>query len=201
MKRVYDLSLKYMRNYKYFSRLTEEDEEQLKSVGISPNTLPDCVYSIDCICGNKLRHGIGVRNVKGGVEFINFDNMQDATTIKNCGISIIPASSDKSEDCCVFFSLRDYLVYNTLSLSCDTRLPTDCDALLLSSSCNIIDLIVESEDYERVYTFLPNDDLGTIISKTMKQRNPMNVINYEFIYEPYKTLTEYAKIVSLNQNK
>ena len=54
MKRVYDLSLKYMRNYKYFSRLTEEDEEQLKSVGISPDTLPDCVYSIDSICGNKL---------------------------------------------------------------------------------------------------------------------------------------------------
>ena len=90
MNKFRDLPLKYVKNYEYYGSLSNEDKDMLSSACIISDTLSDTVYSIDCVCFNKKRHGVGILNVNGGVEFINFNNMDTSTTLRAYGISVVP---------------------------------------------------------------------------------------------------------------
>ena len=201
MKKTSNLMLKHARKFECFSSLSEEDKKMLASVGISTSALPDCVYSIDCSGLNRIRHGVGLRNVNGGVEFINFYDMDDAVTIRAPGISIVPAANRTiSENCCVFYSVVDYMAYATLLQRGTEWLPQNCDSIILGSCKNIIALVVESEDYFKIYTFFPNTEIGGILRMTFAHRNPDNVVNCEHMYEQYKSLMAYNRHLSTNKN-
>lgn len=194
MNKSNNLPLKYVRYYDCYSRLTDADREMLSSVHIQSDTLSDIVYSIDCMYFNRIRHGVGIRNVNGGVEFINFDYMESPRTLRTSGISVVPYNNSKhSRNCCLFYSLVDYMAYKTLKTYPDITLPDGCDCLILSQCRNIIALVVESEDYDKIYTFFPNTELGGILARTFSHRNPLCVENREWQYTKYENMMEYLK--------
>lgn len=69
--------LQYSSEYICFSAISESDKEKLLEEGYLASFFPSCVYAIDCKIFNHPHHGIGIRNINGGVEFLNFNNMKD----------------------------------------------------------------------------------------------------------------------------
>lgn len=66
--------LQYSSEYICFSAISESDKEKLLEKGYLASFFPSCVYAIDCKIFNHPHHGIGIRNINGGVEFLNFNN-------------------------------------------------------------------------------------------------------------------------------
>lgn len=196
MNKFRDLPLKYVKNYEYYGSLSNEDKDMLSSACIISDTLSDTVYSIDCVCFNKKRHGVGILNVNGGVEFINFNNMDTSTTLRAYGISVVPNNvGQQSKSCCLFQTIVDYMAYKTLLHYNINGMPKGCDSIILNQCSNIVALVVESEDYDTIYTFFQNTELGVILARTLSSRNPMNVENREYLYQHHESLMSYLREV------
>lgn len=84
-----------------FESLTVKDQEKLQEFGINPSSIPEEVYSIDCSSLNRVWHGIGMRNVHGGVEFISLTEMKRPTTIHRKGITLQPSKKGSVASCCL----------------------------------------------------------------------------------------------------
>lgn len=115
-----------------FESLTVKDQEKLQEFGINPSSIPEEVYSIDCSSLNRVWHGIGMRNVHGGVEFISLTEMKRPTTIHRKGITLQPSKKGSVASCCLFSNFMDYLAY--LSLSRTARLHSPRNAIASSST-------------------------------------------------------------------
>ena len=139
-----------------FESLTVKDQEKLQEFGINPSSIPEEVYSIDCSSLNRVWHGIGMRNVHGGVEFISLTEMKRPTTIHRKGITLQPSKKGSVASCCLFSNFMDYLAYLSLSKDGKIALPKECDCIILNHNFNLSHFLVESEEYEEVNLFLPN---------------------------------------------
>ena len=194
MNNLENMLLRYTRKFNYFRELSGDDKEMLSSVGIDASALSERIYSIECLCFNKVRHGIGTVNINGGIEFINLRNMKCPVTLRRYGITVIPAFRKRqSVNCCLFYSIVDYMAFMTLQQCCSVELPKDCDSIILNSPNNIISMIVESEDYNKSYAFFHNDNIGNTLVKTLEHRNPGNVVNCGHIYKSFKSLMDFHR--------
>ena len=55
---------------------------------------------------------------------------------------------------------------------------------------------VDSDDFDEVYLFFPNTDLGKTISKTLQQRNQKKTKNCDVLYKGHRNLMEFVKELS-----
>ena len=101
----------------------------------------------------------------------------------------------QSKNCCLFQTIVDYMAYKTLLHYNINGMPKGCDSIILNQCSNIVALVVESEDYDTIYTFFQNTELGVILARTLSQRNPMNVENREYLYQHHESLMSYLREV------
>ena len=174
-----------------FESLTVKDQEKLQEFGINPSSIPEEVYSIDCSSLNRVWHGIGMRNVHGGVEFISLTEMKRPKTIHRKGITLQPSKKDSVASCCLFSNFMDYLAYLSLSKDGKIALPKECDCIILNHHFNLSHFLVESEEYEEVNLFLPNSSAGKVLTKTIMGRNPA-AVDWSGSYIHFQSLRSYA---------
>lgn len=174
-----------------FESLTVKDQEKLQEFGINPSSIPEEVYSIDCSSLNRVWHGIGIRNVHGGVEFISLTEMKRPTTIHRKGITLQPSKNGSVASCCLFSNFMDYLAYLSLSKDGKIALPKECDCIILNHHFNLSHFLVESEEYEEVNLFLPNSSAGKVLTRTIMDRNPA-AVDWSGSYIHFQSLRSYA---------
>lgn len=174
-----------------FESLTVKDQEKLQEFGINPSSIPEEVYSIDCSSLNRVWHGIGMRNVHGGVEFISLTEMKRPTTIHRKGITLQPSKKVSVASCCLFSNFMDYLAYLSLSKDGKIALPKECDCIILNHHFNLSHFLVESEEYEEVNLFLPNSSAGKVLTRTIMDRNPA-AVDWSGSYIHFQSLRSYA---------
>lgn len=174
-----------------FESLTVKDQEKLQEFGINPSSIPEEVYSIDCSSLNRVWHGIGMRNVHGGVEFISLTEMKRPTTIHRKGITLQPSKKGSVASCCLFSKFMDYLAYLSLSKDGKIALPKECDCIILNHHFNLSHFLVESEEYEEVNLFLPNSSAGKVLTRTIMDRNPA-AVDWSGSYIHFQSLRSYA---------
>lgn len=174
-----------------FESLTVKDQEKLQEFGINPSSIPEEVYSIDCSSLNRVWHGIGMRNVHGGVEFISLTEMKRPTTIHRKGITLQPSKKGSVASCCLFNNFMDYLAYLSLSKDGKIALPKECDCIILNHHFNLSHFLVESEEYEEVNLFLPNSSAGKVLTRTIMDRNPA-AVDWSGSYIHFQSLRSYA---------
>lgn len=174
-----------------FESLTVKDQEKLQEFGINPSSIPEEVYSIDCSSLNRVWHGIGMRNVHGGVEFISLTEMKRPTTIHRKGITLQPSKKGSVASCCLFSNFMDYLAYLSLSKDGKIALPKECDCIILNHYFNLSHFLVESEEYEEVNLFLPNSSAGKVLTRTIMDRNPA-AVDWSGSYIHFQSLRSYA---------
>lgn len=174
-----------------FESLTVKDQEKLQEFGINPSSIPEEVYSIDCSSLNRVWHGIGMRNVHGGVEFISLTEMKRPTTIHRKGITLQSSKKGSVASCCLFSNFMDYLAYLSLSKDGKIALPKECDCIILNHHFNLSHFLVESEEYEEVNLFLPNSSAGKVLTRTIMDRNPA-AVDWSGSYIHFQSLRSYA---------
>lgn len=182
-----------------FGSLSENDKQQLRKIGILPSCVPDGIYSIDCNSLNRARHGIGMRNVNGGVEFISFEEMKTPTTIHQRGITVI-CSEEGGWDCCLFVNFIDYLAYLSLLKEEALELPRRCDSIILNHPCNLSHFLAESEDYDIVHLLLPNTPAGKVLARTVMDRSA-STVDWSVGYVHYQSLRSVAFCKHLKSQK
>lgn len=174
-----------------FESLTVKDQEKLQEFGINPSSIPEEVYSIDCSSLNRVWHGIGMRNVHGGVEFISLTEMKRPTTIHRKGITLQLSKKGSVASCCLFSNFMDYLAYLSLSKDGKIALPKECDCIILNHHFNLSHFLVESEEYKEVNLFLPNSSAGKVLTRTIMDRNPA-AVDWSGSYIHFQSLRSYA---------
>ena len=148
--------------------------------------------AIDCKIFNHPHHGIGIRNINGGVEFLNFNNMKDPISLHKRGISIIPSNNESKNRCILFLTITDYLAYKAL-----VNLPVifyddNCDCFILNNHKNLGYFLVESEDYNIIDMFLPNTETGKTLTKTILDRNAA-ARDWAYTYKDYTSLQTFLQ--------
>lgn len=187
-KNYKNLHLEHTADYICFSQLSNADKKNLEDMGYAPLSLPYEVYGIDCSSLNRVRHGIGIRNQNGGVEFINFDLMRSPTTIHRKGISKIKDSNNKSNTCCVFANFLDFMAFSTMRKETAKVFPCGTfDHIILNHPRNVISFLVESEFYDHIHLFLPNTVAGKCLARTIMSRKT-SITDWSCLYSHYKSL-------------
>lgn len=185
------LLLEYVAPTICFGSLLKKDKDFLERTGICPSSLPMEIYAIDCNCLNRARHGIGMRNIHGGVEFISLKEMRKPATIHQKGIIVLRQGDSTAKECCLFENFMDYLAYLTLLEEGKMALPRNCDCILLNHPHNLSHFLVESEDYETVNLLLTNTLVGRVIAKTVMDRSA-DVVDWSESYVHFQGLRSYA---------
>lgn len=140
--------------------MTDEERKELaqqhntEKWAISPN-----LYFVEFSSFNRNYRGYGIRNVNGGIEFINPLYMKNPITLDNKGYVYVAHSKDDSnKHCCLFWEFTDYLAYLSIQKKHFLNLPKDCDCFIMSDVRNFIPMVVDTDDYENIYMFFPNNE-------------------------------------------
>lgn len=175
--------------------LTEAEKQELKDKeGYDLLPLSQNVYHVEFMCLNKIYKGYGIKNGNGGIEFINMKDVKEPITLQNHGYIVISDMKKKEpKECCIFFSFTDYLAFLSLREHHLLRLPEGCDYYIMSSEKNYIPVVIETDEYEKIYMFFPNNDFGKTIGKTIYERNKKHVIDMNIIYKGNESLHDFVK--------
>lgn len=154
----------------------------------SPN-----IYFVEFSCLNRAFRGYGIKNSNGGVEFINSDYMEVPVTLKNNGFVIIyQKEGEVSKNCCLFYDFVDYLSFYTIQKLNFFQMSEGYDCFIMSNVKNFISMVVETDDYDNIYMFFPNDVVGTTISQTIENRNKRHVHNCGILYRASPNFHQFA---------
>lgn len=100
----------------------------------------------------------------------------------------------KSESCCLFVDVFDYISYlNLLHEDAGKNIPCHCDCYVLNDPRNFVSLLLQSDDYDKIYLFFPNTVYGSTLEQTISQRNPYRVVDASFYYKNYVSIYDYIK--------
>lgn len=137
--------------------MTDEERKELaqqhntEKWAISPN-----LYFVEFSSLNRNYKGYGIRNVNGGIEFINPLYMKNPITLDNKGYVFVAHSKDESnKHCCLFWEFTDYLAYLSIQKKHFLNLPKNCDCFIMSDVRNFIPMVVDTDDYENIYHCCP----------------------------------------------
>lgn len=156
------------------------------------------VHEISYRYFSKVYRGIGIINQNKGIEFVSHELTAKPITLKNAGISFLPARKEqKSSRLCAFHDVTDYLAYLSLQDNGFIRLPSDCDIIIMSDVRNFLHLLIEGDDYNRVYLFFPNDVTGNTIIQTLIDRYGRYAVPCNTLYKGYSNLLQFAKAVEI----
>lgn len=138
-------------------------------------------------------YGIGVRNCNKGIEFLDYADGK-AKTINNPGITIIHNDKDFADVCCVFYDLKDYIAFKNIEKSNIIKVPDYGTAMILSSVKQFPQMSVECDMYEKIFSYMPNNDTGRIITETLLARHDgKRLKDKSVLYKSYKNLYDYSK--------
>lgn len=187
-----DLHLEYV-DYICFGSLSKDDRDLLAEKGFTPSSLPFSIYSIDLSNLGRLRHGIGMRNESGGVEFFSYGLTSHPVTIHDRGITIVKCNNRlKSHECCAFANFLDYMSYVSLHGRKRSTLPKNQDCIILNHPNNCMYFIMECEFYDKINLFLPNSIAGRTLAQTIVGRNPLSK-SWSPLYGSYKSLSSFLE--------
>lgn len=176
--------------------VTMSDEERktlLQQHGSEAWALSPHIYHVEFSSLNRAFRGYGIKNNNGGVEFINTEYMDSPVTLRNNGfVSIYAKEGKTNKNCCLFFGFTDYLAFLAIQKTEFLNLPDGCDCFIMSHVLNLISMVIETDGYENIYMFFPNNDVGITIAKTIEQRNRSHVHNCSILYSAKETLQDFA---------
>lgn len=176
-------------------RLNKADKEMLKDMGFS--RLPVSLSRVEFLCVNKCYQGIGMKNDIGGYEVFNPEYTQRPFSLKTTAtITLRPHRQNVTHVCCLFYDFLDYLAFWELKGMNHFRLPQAATCIIMSHVSNFMHMVVDSDDFDEVYLFFPNTDLGKTISKTLQQRNQKKNKNCDVLYKGHRNLMEFVKELS-----
>ena len=174
----------------WLSGISELDRKELLEEGYMASYFPDCIYTIDCKIFNHPHHGIGMRNINGGVEFLDFENMSNPITLHEKGISVITSANENKDRCNLFLSIADYLAFCALVSLPVIFYDGNSDSIILNNFENLSYFLVESEDYTEINLFMPNTESGKTLTKTILDRN-VTARDWSYTYTDYSSLQTY----------
>lgn len=175
--------------------LNKADKHMLKNMGIS--RLPSCLSRVEFLCINKCYQGIGMKNDIGGYEVYNPEYMKHPFSLKTTAtITLRPHKPKVESVCCLFYDILDYLAFWELKGMNHFHLPHGATCIIMSHVSNFMHMVVDSDDFDKVYLFFPNTDLGKTISKTLMHRNLRKVKNCDVLYKGHRNLCEFVKELS-----
>lgn len=174
------------------SNLSPEDEKILNSFGIKGKNCLSGLFSMELYSLSGVEKGIGMINTNYGYEFLNQNTKKQQFGLAKTGYVFIGVQGKKrTQDCCVFYDLKDYLSYLGINQNSPLSLPKGTDCFILCGAINYFGLVVDTDEYENINVFMPNSVFGKSLVKTMQERNPNHIKNFDVFYGGYKTLYEY----------
>lgn len=174
--------------------LSDEDRKKLlQQYSMDKWALSPHIYFVEYSAFSKTYRGYGIKNIHGGVEFINPNFMDSPITLENYGYVFV-ANKRKafSENCCLFYDFQDYLAFISAYDKSIFSLPELCDCFILSHVRNFIPMVAATDDYKNIFMFFPNNDIGNTIAMTIAHRNLQHVHNCSILYAANETLQEYC---------
>lgn len=175
--------------------LNKADKHMLKDMGFS--RIPSSLSRVEFLCVNKYYQGIGMRNDLGGYEVFNPDYLQRPFALKTTETITLRSRKPKGIPvCCLFYDFLDYLAFWELKGMNHFHLPQAATCIIMSHVSNFMHMVVDSDDFDEVYLFFPNTDLGRTISKTLIHRNHRKTKNCDVLYKGHKNLREFVKELS-----
>ena len=175
--------------------LNKADKQMLKDMGFS--RLPSSLSRVEFLCVNKCYQGIGMKNDIGGYEVFNPEYAQCPFSLKTTAtITLRPYKPKGLQVCCLFYDFLDYLAFWELKGMNHFHLPQSATCIIMSHVSNFMHMVVDSDDFDEVYLFFPNTDLGKTISKTLQHRNHRKTKNCDVLYKGHRNLCEFVKEVS-----
>lgn len=163
---------------------------------VNPDALPYEVSSRTFKFLGKNISGLCIRNKNGGYEFFNSEYMVEPVTILHPGTSIIlQRRNHRTEECCIFLSLLDYIGFMNLlyNESLPEGISHPCDCFIIGDESNLIDAMLDTDCYSRNYCFFSWSLIGRTISKTFIHRNPKVNIDMSGFYQEFGSIFEYNK--------
>lgn len=172
--------------------------ELLNEEGILMSQLPRALKTVEIIALNVMYYGIGIRNLKGGMEFYSTSLSKTPVTVRRSGITYIPrVEGHRSDNCCLFSDFMDYLSFLSLRDRHQVILP-DCDCLIMSSISNFMQMLHDCKKYDRVYCFFPNTTYGKTLFLTVNGCVKRTVKDYSEKYKGFPTIHQYIKNLENN---
>lgn len=173
--------------------LREEEAAFLSRYGVDHPDRIGLLSGISFTIGGKSFHGIGFDNVNGGMEFYGSALSSIPVTISNYGESFVPYALRKPTDACyVFCDFLDYLAFLGFGSGDTLGLRQDVDCVIMNSPLNYLRMSVRTDEYESIYMFMPNNNYGRTVTKTMLMRNREHVVDMSSFYKSYKYFRDMA---------
>jgi hypothetical protein len=179
-------------------KLSPEAEKEIKDFhkflkSLAENLSPEDLMEIQILEKYGARYGIGVKNCNKGIEFLDYTDGK-TKTINTPGITIIHNDQDFADVCCVFYDLKDYIAFKNIEKSNIIKVPDYGAAMILSSVKQFPQVSVECDMYEKIFSYMPNNDTGRIITETLLARHDgKRLKDKSVLYKSYKNLYEYSK--------
>lgn len=188
--------MKYLtKNSTSKKELSAEDQEILSNMHIDHATSSLKLFSFEVLTSSYKGHGFGIEAANSGIEFVDTRTWR-TVRIGSPSLTEIRQSKDEGyKTCCMFFSFIDYLCFLSLrSMNPITfALPESPSFLIMSSVASYYRAVAISDLYDRIYLFLPRNEFGGVMSKTIQMRNPSHVVNYDVFYAGYVTLFDFYR--------
>ena len=120
-------------------------------------------------------------------------NKYQTVTLNHPGINYFPVQrKQKSDSCCIFAGMIDYLSYLTILKDYpEVNLPTGADCIVVNSVSNFVNGLLDCENYNKIYCMLPNTEVGAIMACTIRDRNKSKCRDSSKVYADYIDLQQY----------
>ena len=132
---------------------------------------------------------------KNSLECSHVASTYQTVTLNHPGINYFPVQrKKKSDSCCIFAGMIDYLSYLTILKDYpEVNLPTGADCIVVNSVSNFVNGLLDCENYNKIYCMLPNTEVGAIMACTIRDRNKSKCRDSSKVYADYIDLQQYLK--------
>ena len=170
--------------------------DMLREQGFAPEPLYGIIKTMVIKYYNVYIQGITIPNDNGGMEFYapsHFD--KPITLFHDYTTTITYHRKKRSDSCCLFANMIDYFAYKTMQHKKQHSdvLPFRCDCVIMNKPINFLNATIEVEGYNHVYSFLPLDDVGISMYKTLQERNPSIIEDMSPLYNKEEYLYKIIK--------
>lgn len=163
------------------------------SRGIFPHIVFKYCQEVSYTLNNRRYFLLGFPNDNGGYELRNAYfkgcmGTKDVTFLKGG-----QTSEDGKRVCLMFEGIFSYMSYLVLvELGVFPKSDNEpSDAIVLNSVANLPKVLDKLVDYDRIYTYLDNDDAGKSATEEIKGSYPDKVKDFAIIYDFYNDLNDY----------
>lgn len=173
----------------YVSNLTVDDEKRLLRLGLS-SCVVGTLFTARFEGEDDSKSSLWVKNVLLEYEVFTFPSHGCPRLLKSSAFVHVSSAGNRVA-CCVFWSMADFLAYDILSKTSPLSLPSVTDYFVIGNAGSFIDTVVATDEYEKVFLFLPNTDFGKTMAMTIMQRNKMHTVNCSVYFGEFDCIYDY----------